>query len=364
MKKLAPAPAPPLSRRLAWLLGIGALGLAVAAVVLGQGAFAPTGEAPPAINKAEPLGPAPEGMVWVPGGQFWMGDNYPDFPDARPVHLVYVDGFWMDRTTVTNEQFAKFVEATGYQTVAERKPKPEDFPPHLRADLKPELMVPGAMVFRPPPGVKSHKQCASCYAWWAYVLGACWKHPQGPGSSIEGKGQHPVVQVCWEDAVQYALWADKRLPTEAEWEFAARGGLDRKIYCWGDELLPGGKWQANVWQGTFPGDNTAADGFPRTAPVASFAANGYSLYDMAGNVWQWCSDWYQPDYYTLSPSCNPQGPGSSTDPDGAGVPKRVQRGGSFLCSEDYCVRYRVGGRGQGDIHTGMEHTGFRCVRKP
>jgi sulfatase modifying factor 1 len=363
MKKLAPTAAAPLSRRrLVLLLGAGGLGLAVVAVVLGYGAFIPSADAPPAINKAGPPGPAPEGMVWVPGGQFWMGDTYPEFPDTRPVHLVYVDGFWMDQTTVTNEQFARFVQATGYQTVADRTPKPEDFPADLRPP--PERMVPGALVFRPPPGVKSHQQCASCYAWWDYVAGACWKHPEGPGSSIEGKERHPVVQVCWEDAVQYALWAGKRLPTEAEWEFAARGGLDRKPYCWGDELRPGGKWMANVWQGTFPGDNTEADGFRGTAPVGSFPANGYGLDDMAGNVWQWCSDWYQADYYKLSPSRNPQGPAFSIDPEGAGVPKRVQRGGSFLCSEDYCVRYRVGGRGQGDALAGTEHAGFRCVRRP
>jgi formylglycine-generating enzyme required for sulfatase activity len=325
--------------------------------VLGYGSLVPTAEAPPALNKAEPPGPAPEGMVWVPGGQFWMGDDF--FEDAKPRHLVYVDGFWMDRTAVTNEQFARFVEATGYRTVAEQPPDPQRFP-----DLTPERRVPGAGVFRPPPGKKSAKECRSCLDWWQFVPGACWKHPAGPGSSIEGKEQHPVVQICWDDAVQYALWAGKRLPTEAEWEFAARGGLDRKAYCWGDELRPGGRWQANVWQGTFPGEDTGADGFRGTAPVGSFPANGYGLYDMAGNVWQWCSDWYQADYYRLSPSRNPQGPAFSIDPDGAGEPKRVQRGGSFLCSEDYCVRYRVGGRGQGAVDTGLSHTGFRCVRRP
>jgi formylglycine-generating enzyme required for sulfatase activity len=305
-------------------------------------------------------------MVWIPGGEFWMGDDSPDerdpsrllFPDAAPVHRVRVDGFWMDQTTVTNEQFARFVQQTGYVTVAERPLDPKDFP-----DAPPEKLVPGAGIFNPPPG-KSVEQCVSCGEWWTYKPGAYWRHPEGPGSTIQGREKHPVVHIAWEDATAYAKWAGKRLPTEAEWERAARGGLERKPYVWGDELCPGGKWMANVWQGTFPGENTAEDGFRGTAPVGSFPPNGYGLYDMAGNVWQWCADWYRPDYYRVSPSRNPKGPESSVDPDGLGVPKRVQRGGSFLCAANYCVRYRVGARGQGAVDTGLSHTGFRCAKSP
>jgi formylglycine-generating enzyme required for sulfatase activity len=262
----------------------------------------------------------------------------------------------MDRTAVTNEQFSWFVKQTGYVTVAERQPEAADLP-----GVPAERRVPGAGVFRPPAG-KSVDQCAGCGEWWAFVPGACWKHPEGPGSDLAGREKHPVVHIAWDDAVAYAKWAGKRLPTEAEWELAARGGLDRKRYAWGDELKPGGKWMANIWQGRFPGENTCEDGFYGTAPVRSFPANGYGLYDMSGNVWQWCADWYRPDYYAASPDRNPPGPESSVDPDGRGEPKRVQRGGSFLCSDNYCRRYRVGARGQGEPKTGLSHTGFRCVR--
>ncbi len=293
----------------------------------------------------------PQGMVWVPGGEFWMGDDM--FPDAPP-HRVYVDGFWMDRTEVTNAQFEKFVKQTGYQTVAERKPDPKDFP-----GVPEEKLVPGSIVFTPPTEAVP---LTEHYRWWQYVPGACWRHPEGPGSSLKGRENHPVVHVCWEDAIAYARWAGKRLPTEAEWEFAARGGLDRKPFVWGDELTPGGKWQANIWQGRFPRENTARDGFPRTAPVASFPANGFGVHDLAGNVWEWCADWYQPEYYKLSPKRNPRGPDSSHDPLEPGIPKRVQRGGSFLCSDEYCVRYRPGGRGKGAVDSGQSHAGFRCVR--
>jgi formylglycine-generating enzyme required for sulfatase activity len=297
---------------------------------------------------------APEGMVWVPGGSFWMGRDPQvcDSPlcctaglkDALPVHKVEVDGFWMDRTPVTNAQFEHFVRATGYKTVAE-KPMGK--------------LPPGSFVFRPPtevPDLTDHS------LWWQFVTGADWRHPDGPGGDIQDRMDHPVVQVCWDDAVAYAQWAGKRLPTEAEWEYAARGGLDRKRYVWGDKLLPGGKWQANIWQGKFPVKNTAADGFRTTSPVGSFPANGYGLYDTSGNVWQWCADWYQPDYYHYSPRRNPKGPGSSHDPAEPGVPKRVQRGGSFLCSDEYCQGYQPGSRGKGQPNSAASHIGFRCVR--
>jgi formylglycine-generating enzyme len=308
----------------------------------------------PIINGRTPPGPAPEGMVWIPGGQYWMGANDDAMPDARPVHLVTVDGFWMDETEVTNAQFAKFAEATGYLTVAERKPDAKDYP-----GADPAMLVPGSIVFTPtkqPVPLDNHM------AWWRYVPGANWGHPEGPESDLKGRENHPAVHICWDDAVAYAKWAGKRLPTEAEWEFAARGGLDRKRFIWGDELLPKGKWQVNNWQGHFPNENICGDGFERTAPVRSFEPNGYGLYDMAGNVWEWCSDWYRPDYYAESAGQNPKGPASSFDPLEPTVPKRVQRGGSFLCSDLYCVRYLPGARGKGAPDSAASHVGFRCVQ--
>ena len=243
----------------------------------------------PTINKSKPAGPAPAGMVWIPGGQFWMGADDPHMPDARPWHRVYVDGYWMDKTEVTNEQFARFVKATGYVTVAERKPRPEDYP---GAPL--ENLVAGSVVFTPPvQPVKLDNR----FQWWSYLHGANWRHPEGPASDIRNRMNHPVVHIAYDDAVAYCKWAGKRLPTEAEFEFASRGGLDRKRYDWGDEFMPGGKYMANTFQGHFPDTNTGADGFKATAPVGSFPANGYGLSDMAGNVWEWTSDWYRADYY-------------------------------------------------------------------
>ena len=300
-------------------------------------------------------------MTWIPGGQFWMGTSEDHMTDARPWHRVYVDGYWMDKTEVTNEQFARFVRATGYVTVAERKPRAEDYPQAL-----PERLVAGSVVFSPPAravALDNH------YQWWSYVPGANWRHPEGPQSDIKSRMNHPVVHIAYEDAVAYCHWAGKRLPTEAEFEFASRGGLDRKRYAWGDEFMPGGQHMANTFQGHFPDTNTGEDGYLATAPVGSFPANGYGLFDMAGNVWEWTSDWYRADYYqTLAASgeiaINPQGPADSFDPSEPGARKRVHRGGSFLCTDQYCARYIAGGRGKGELDTGTNHLGFRCVREP
>lgn len=298
--------------------------------------------------------PIPAGMVWIPAGRFAMGSSYGPFEDARPIHYIEVDGFWMDATPVTNAEFEKFVKATGYVTVAEKKPDPRMFP-----GVPADKLVPGSLVFIPP---KRRVPLDDVSQWWKYVPGACWRHPEGPKSSIVGRENHPVVQVCWDDAVAYAKWAGKRLPTEAEWEYAARGGLAQKDYVWGDEFAPGGRQMANTFQGSFPDRNDNADGWERTSPVKSFPANGFGLYDMAGNVWQWCADWYRPDYYSHSPLRNPQGPTDSFDPDEPNMPKRVQKGGSFLCCAQVCARYMPGGRGKGAPDTGASHVGFRCVK--
>jgi formylglycine-generating enzyme required for sulfatase activity len=309
-------------------------------------------------------------MVLIPGGEFSMGaQDPPDMEhdhvgmqateDSRPIHRVYVDGFWMDKTDVTNAEFARFVAATHYTTEAERTPKAEDFP-----GAPPENLVAGAVVFSPPDQsvpLNDHFQ------WWSYVKGANWRHPSGPNSNIQGKENYPVVDVSYDDALAYAKWAGKRLPTEAEWEFAARGGLTGKPFVWGDSFRPDGKYMANTFQGYFPNKNTDDDGFSATSPVTQFPPNGYGLYDMAGNVWQWTSDWYRPDYYRQlatsgTVSRNPTGPDNSFDPAERGVPKRVMRGGSFLCTDQYCSRYMVGTRGKGEASTGTNHLGFRCVK--
>lgn len=297
----------------------------------------------------------PEGVVWIPGGEFTMGSEH--FPDSQPLHRVKVDAFWIDKTEVTNEQFAQFIEATGYVTVAERTPRAEDFP-----GVPPEGLVPGGLVFAQP---KNAVALNDFRQWWAFVPGANWRYPEGPGSSIAEQMNEPVVQVAFEDAEAYAKWAGKRLPTEAEWEFAARGGLDGKPFVWGDEFTPGGKFLANTFQGHFPDNNTKADGFADAAPVGSFSPNAYGLSDMAGNVWEWCSDWYRPSWgLKEEPDAvreNPTGPDSSFDPNEPGIAKRVQKGGSFLCTSQYCTRYMPGGRSKGEVMTGSNHVGFRCV---
>lgn len=311
---------------------------------------------PTVVKKEAAPAPAPDGMVWIPSGRFSMGDDYEPFRDARPIHPVEVDGFWMDRYPVTNAQYRKFVQATGYVTVAERKPDPKDFP-----GAPPEVLVPGAVVFAPPANAVPLDNVGH---WWRYVPGASWKHPEGPDTSIAGRENHPVVHVAYEDAEAYCKWAGKRLPTEAEFEYAARGGLTQMPYTWGDQFRPNGKIMANTFQGRFPNSNKKEDGYGRTSPVGAYPANGFDLHDMAGNVWQWCSDWYRPDYYAQSPVKNPQGPADSYDPDEPGIPKRIQRGGSFLCTDQYCSRYMPGGRGKGAIDTGSSHVGFRCVLSP
>jgi formylglycine-generating enzyme required for sulfatase activity len=340
----------------------------------------PAADAPPPAAPP-PSTNAPAGMVWIPGGEFWMGAPGPSaearrrlelrpdepvctglaqgFPDAQPGHRVRVAGFWMDATEVTNEEFARFVQATGHVTVAERVPRAEDYP-----GAPPEMLFAGSVCFRPPDGpvpLDNH------FRWWSYVRGASWRRPEGEGSGLAGREKFPVVHIAHEDAEAYARWAGKRLPTEAEWEYASRGGLDRQPYAWGAELRPGGRWMANTYQGRFPLRDDGEDGFAGAAPVGRYPANGYGLHDMAGNVWEWVGDWYRPDYYqTLArageTAVNPRGPADSFDPDEPGVAKRVHRGGSYLCSDQYCARYTLGTRGKGAPDTGTSHLGFRCVK--
>jgi len=302
----------------------------------------------------KPVTPPP-GMVWIPGGTFKMGSDAPEFQgEAQPIHPVTVHGFWMDATEVTNEQFAEFVKATGYITVAEKPPDPAQFP-----NVKKEELKPFSAVFTPPVTDTPTRRVMD---WWQKVYGADWKHPDGPGSSIGGKEKYPVVHISWVDADAYAKWAGKRLPTEAEWEFAARGGLEGMKYAWGDDFRPGGKSMANTCQGHFPEQNLVEDGHRTAAPVGSFPPNPYGLYDMAGNVWEWCSDWYSRDYFKNSPKDDPQGPESSNDPTDPKSKRKVQKGGSFLCAENYCARYQVGARHSGEMESAADHIGFRCVK--
>ncbi|MEZ4886555.1 MAG: formylglycine-generating enzyme family protein [Chitinophagales bacterium] len=320
------------------------------------------------------------GMVWIEGGSFDMGaDTVTPLKenaallgaqprlDEFPKHTTKVDGFWMDKTEVTNAQFSKFVEATGWKTVAERPIDLKEIMAQLPEGAKPpsaEMLAPASLVFHYP----ENKQQAnySFNDWWEAVKGANWQHPYGDGSTIEGKENYPVVHISWYDALAYCKWAGKRLPTEAEWEYASRGNQNAQLYPWGSELLQGGKPNANYWQGDFPLKNEVTDGFERLAPVGSFAANGYGLYDMAGNAWEWCQDWYHADYYACVAENqlvdNPQGPDLSFDPSMPDASQKVMRGGSFLCNDSYCSGYRVAARMKSSPDTGLEHTGFRCVR--
>ena len=293
-----------------------------------------------------------DGMVWIPAGEFTMGSSDASFGDAQPLHKVSLKGFWMDEHEVTNAEFAAFVKATGYQTVAEKALDPKDFP-----NVPLEDLVPGSAVFSPPNYVVDLN---NPLMWWKYVKGAYWKHPFGDQrTAIDDE---PVVQVSYTDALAYAKWAGKRLPTEAEWEYAARGGKEQQPFYWGNELKPDGKWQANIFQGQFPNADSKEDGYIGVAKVKSYAANAFGLYDMEGNVWEWCNDFYRPNYYQNSPQQNPQGPSDSYDPQEPGLVKRVQRGGSFLCSDEYCNRYRAGSRGKGEVNSASNNLGFRCVK--
>jgi sulfatase modifying factor 1 len=307
---------------------------------------------------------APPDMKWIPEGAFRMGSE--DFyPEEGPVHEVMVDGFWMDRHVVTNDEFARFVDATGYVTVAERELNPADYP-----GAPPENLVPGALVFHATRGPVDLKDYTN---WWAWTPVTSWRRPQGPKSSLNGIGQHPVVHVAYEDAEAYARWAGKELPTEAEWERASRGGLEGKKFTWGDEHFPGGKAMANSWQGEFPWQNLLVDGFAGTSPVGSFPANGYGLFDMAGNVWEWTSDWYVHHHAgeivqaCCGPAVNPRiaSKEKSYDPrqPAIRIPRRVVKGGSHLCAPNYCLRYRPAARQPQMVDTGMSHLGFRCIMR-
>lgn len=303
---------------------------------------------------------ATDSMIWIPGGTFTMGSDL-HYPEEAPAHRVYVDGFWIDATTVTNRQFAKFVEATGYVTFAERVPDAKDYP-----GAKPEMLAPGSVVFRKPMmrvGLNDH------YAWWTWVKGASWKKPEGKGSSNQLRMDHPVVHVAYEDALAYATWAGKTLPTEAEWERAARGGLEGAEYAWGDELTPGGEYLANFWQGDFPMVNEMRDGFARTAPVRTYPPNGYGLYEMIGNVWEWTTDWYT-SAHRAGGCCAVRNPRGGEREESVGphepvpIPRKVMKGGSFLCAPNYCRRYRPAARMAQPIDTSTCHLGFRCIVRP
>ncbi|WP_299581618.1 formylglycine-generating enzyme family protein [uncultured Sunxiuqinia sp.] len=326
--------------------------------------FAVAGQ--PAISETTAAKAKLEGMVYIPRGSFTMGgDSIWGRPDEFPHHEVTISPFYMDEHEVTNKQFQAFVVATGYVTTAELKPDWEELKKQVPpGSPKPpeEMLVAASLVFKPTDGPVSLNNPT---IWWSWVAGADWRHPEGPGSSLEGRENYPVVHVSWEDAAAYAQWAGKRLPTEAEWEYAARGGHQAIIYPWGNERIHEGQVKANSWDGKFPYENLARDGFERAAPVKQFAPNGYGLYDMAGNVWEWCADWYRSDYYqtclTEGITHNPPGPDQPFDPDEPYAQKKVTRGGSFLCNDQYCSGFRVAARMKTSWDTSLNHTGFRCV---
>jgi len=306
-------------------------------------------------------------MVWIPGGRYEMGtESIYGWPEEKPAHAVQVDGFWMDTTEVTNAQFQEFVQATGYVTTAEKVPTLEEIMAQVPPGTPPPdpgLLVAGSVVFVAP----DHQVDLNDYSqWWQWTPGANWKHPEGPESHLQGRENHPVVHVSWDDATAYARWAGKRLPSEAEWECAARGGLASQDFVWGDELPNDEFLPANLWQGEFPTQNSARDGYLRTSPVKSYAVNKYGLYDMAGNVWEWCADWYGREIHQSmcgqEVCINPRGPVRTSDPTQPHATLRVQKGGSFLCHESYCMRYRPSARQGCSPDTGMSHVGFRCVK--
>jgi formylglycine-generating enzyme len=303
----------------------------------------------------------PADMAWIPAGTFAMGSA--DFyPEERPVHQVALDGFWMDEHPVTVAEYRRFVHATGYQTVAQRPPDRAAYP-----DADPELLVPGSLVFQRPPGPVDTRDVRN---WWAYQPGASWLHPGGPGSGVRHREHHPVTHIAAQDAEAYAAWAGKELPTEAEWEYAARGGLDGAVYAWGDELTPGGQVMANTWQGEFPWQNLLLDGYETTSPVGSFPANGYGLADMTGNVWEWTSDYFTRRHAPGSgpACCAPRNPRATSAQQskaggqpGAEIPRKVIKGGSHLCAPNYCLRYRPAARQGETVDTSTSHLGFRCI---
>ena len=303
-------------------------------------------------------------MTWVPGGTFLMGSDR-HYPEEAPVHRVTVTPFWMDCTPVTNRQFRRFVNETGYVTIAEIAPDPKDYPGAL-----PHMLKSGSLVFTPPP---HPVELSDWRQWWRFEFGANWRRPYGRRRSGQALDDHPVVHIALRDAEAYAAWAGKELPTEAEWEYAARGGLDGAEFAWGDELTPGGRHMANTWQGTFPYQNLAADGYARTSPVQAFPPNRYGLFDMIGNVWEWTTDWYSARHTadTVKACCIPENPrggpkSDSYDPTdlSARIPRKVVKGGSHLCAPNYCRRYRPAARHAQPIDSGMSHVGFRCVVRP
>jgi sulfatase modifying factor 1 len=286
-----------------------------------------------------------DGMVWVPGGEFAMGSE--DFyPEEAPVRRTAVEGFWIDMWPVTVAEFRRFVKATGYVTMAERPLDAADYP-----DVDAEALVPGSLVFRPARGPVDLRDVRN---WWAYLPGATWQRPEGPASDTYTRGRHPVTQVAYDDALAYAEWAGKALPTEAEWEYAARGELDGAVFAWGDEFAPDGRMMANTWQGEFPWQNLLSDGYAATSPVGSFPANGYGLYDMTGNVWEWTCDEVSSNGAVRRPCCAPSDAGEH-------IPRRVIKGGSHLCAPNYCLRYRPAARQFEAIDTSTGHIGFRCI---
>ncbi len=317
-------------------------------------------------RNTEPGPPPDKHMVWIPSGTFTMGSDFELYSEEWPKHSVSVDGFWIDEHTVTVAEYRRFVKATGYVTVAERPLDPEYYP-----NADPALLKPGSMVFHKTRGPVDMRLMRN---WWSYVPGANWMHPEGPQSNTGGRERHPVVHVAWEDIVAYAEWAGKEIATEAEWEYAARGGLEGATYTWGEEFAPKGKLMANSWQGEFPWQNLLQDGYEGTSPVGSFPANGYGLYDMAGNVWEWTSDFYTPKHpdEPIHSCCIPENPRvmspdqsfDTADAGGAHIPRKVLKGGSHLCAPNYCLRYRPAARQPQMIETGMAHIGFRCVVRP